>query len=43
MELALARLLVEAQGGSVGGSVFWLILPCRRGTEAQRVRSPSGA
>ncbi len=38
MALALARVLVEAQGGSVGvrskqgsGSVFWLVLPCRRG------------
>jgi len=45
MGLALSRLLVEAQGGSVGvrstlgaGSVFWLVLPCRRGPEAQRVR-----
>lgn len=43
MELALARVVVEAQGGSVGvrstsgsGSVFWLVLPCRRGPEAQR-------
>ena len=49
MELALARAVVEAQGGSVGvrstpgsGSVFWLVLPCQRGPEAYRVPMPSG-
>ncbi len=43
MELALARLLIEAQGGTVGvqsspgsGSVFWLVLPCRGGPAAPR-------
>jgi signal transduction histidine kinase len=44
MGRALARRLVEAQGGSVGvrsslgaGSVLRLALPCRRAPEAQRV------
>jgi signal transduction histidine kinase len=43
MGLALVRTLVEAQGGTVGvrstlgtGSVFFLTLPCRRGTERVR-------